>query len=1178
MKFYFYLIILVLLINPFYLKGESAKIFVSGYVTALESNTPVGNHIMNVKFINEDPPYLHFDQTKTNIYGYYSFVLHLPFSEGVLQVSTIDCANQLITNTLEFSRTQTVLTSNFSICHQQQSGMCRSDFFWVTDPEQHNKVIFRQAAFGNITEWLWDFGDGNYSQAPDPIHIFEDDAVYNVCLTVFDDSGACADTYCYGIESYDDTLVQARYTWYPVPGNSATVQFYDLSLGNVTDWSWDLGDGRTVNTRNPRHTYKSPGFYNVCLTVQKPGNQNDTFCIEIEAAVTGKCQPAFLHFPDPLDAMTYHFVDLSLGEIDNWNWDFGDGNFSSEQHPVHTFTSEGLHRVQLTTEGTENNCGQTTGKAIFVSQQNGSVALFRHFKSQSNELSFRFTDQSSAIADRWFWDFGDGNTSTLQNPVYQFTAVGSYQVCLTISDQDETFSDTFCKMIHAGIAPDCSARFTLEQDLTNPLVYHFTNTSHGENLTHLWDFGDGSSSTEEHPTHLFVGEGIARVCLTIQDSSGTCVDTFCKMLTVEAGQPLQPEFDLFVFPDDPLNVQFVNQAAGRYDIRIWDFGDGEYAFEENPQHLFSDEGETDVCLHLLNSDQDAGAETWKTIQLSSTAHCEASFAALQSVSDPLTVRFANLSKGEIAAWNWDFGDGNLSTLKNPVHSYQDAGAYNVCLQVTDYFGTCTDIFCMEIEIDFQSDCEAAFSYEPAQDQSLTVLFNDLSQGSFDAWHWDFGDGNTSEIQHPSHAYADSGYFTVTLNIWHTDPAILCNQTVSEEIYVFAPTPDCYANFIAHPDSGVNKPNYFHFHDISTGEPNEWFWDFGDGHTSTLQHPKHQYAQSDTYEVSLTVKHNNPFGDDCSHSITQTVTSPNYFHIGGFVFAGHFPINNPAPTGDTAQIMLYRHHGNKVMPVDTSLFTQNGYYFSLYLLQDHYMIKARLTGGSQHSVSFFPTYFGNNLMWQDANTHYVSDSNHYHLNIHLKELPELASGPGSISGTVLHHLIREHQMVTANNTQVLLFDESLNPLSYAFTGNSGHFSFDDLPLGTYYLTAESAGKLCEKVAVSLTDTNPSAKDLLIELYDPGATPVNEVSTHQIPARIFPNPVKEVLFVDLQNEDYASVGLTVMDISGRTIFSTSFNLSGENSRVQLETGQLKPGIYLLNISDLRSGRQQTLKFVK
>ncbi len=200
------------------------------------------------------------------------------------------------------------------------------------------------------------------------------------------------------------------------------------------------------------------------------------------------------------------------------------------------------------------------------------------------------------------------------------------------------------------------------------------------------------------------------------------------------------------------------------------------------------------------------------------------------------------------------------------------------------------------------------------------------------------------------------------------------------------------------------------------------------------------------------------------------------------------------------------------------------------------------------------------------------------NIHLKELPEMATGPGSISGTVLHHLIREHQMVTANNTQVLLFDGSLNPLKYTFTGNSGAFSFEDLPLGAYYLVAESAGKICEKVAVTLTENDPSAKDLLIELYDPGATPVNEFSSQQTTARIFPNPVKEMMYVDIQNTQQSSFDLTVMDISGRTLFTKHFKADGENSRIQVATEQFKPGIYLLNINDLKNGRQQTLKFIK
>jgi hypothetical protein len=383
----------------------------------------------------------------------------------------------------------------------------------------------------------------------------------------------------------------------------------------------------------------------------------------------------------------------------------------------------------------------------------------------------------------------------------------------------------------------------------------------------------------------------------------------------------------------------------------------------------------------------------------------------------------------------------------------------------------------------------------------------------------------------------------------------------------------------YPDSGVNKPYLFHFKDLSAGQPDSWLWDFGDGTTSGLQHPTHQYESSGNYQVTLAVSQHNPFGPSCSDSKTLDFASPNYFHIGGFVFGGLFPINNPVFAGDTAEILLYRVHNNKVMPLDTAHFTEMGYYYSLYLLQDHYLIKAQLTDASANFENYFPTYFGNALMWQNADICFIADSSHYHLDVHLGKLPEISQGAGAISGSVMYHSLKTLQMLPAFNTVVLLFDEQLQPLRFTFTANSGAFDFSGLPLGVYYLAAESAGKICEKYMIVLSEANPIVKDVELEMFDQGATSVHQPAySDESFVRIFPNPVTDQLFVEILKEDIGNVECIISNISGQTLYRRQHLLQSGRNQFEIATAHLQSGLYFLQIKILTTGQIKTIKFVK
>ncbi|MEN8223953.1 MAG: PKD domain-containing protein [Bacteroidota bacterium] len=235
---------------------------------------------------------------------------------------------------------------------------------------------------------------------------------------------------------------------------------------------------------------------------------------------------------------------------------------------------------------------------------------------------------------------------------------------------------------------------------------------------------------------------------------------------------------------------------------------------------------------------------------------------------PHGVTFNDLSfpnGGVLTSWSWDFGDGNISNLQNPMHTYITSGVYTVSLTVTTASGgtdteTKTDYITVDYyppTADFTTDVSSGVS-------PLTVNFTDLSLDSVDTWNWDFGDGNTSSEQHPQHVYNTAGLYTVSLTV--TGPGGSDTHTKTDYIVVSDLPP--MADFSGDPTSGY-FPLLVNFSDLTSGAVTEWQWDFGDGNTATQQNPAHTYQNSGNYTVSLLAS--GPGGDD-------SITKENYITV------------------------------------------------------------------------------------------------------------------------------------------------------------------------------------------------------------------------------------------------------------------------------------------------------------
>ena len=383
------------------------------------------------------------------------------------------------------------------------------------------------------------------------------------------------------------------------------VDFTDTSSsnsGNVVSWFWDFGDGGVSTSANPSHTYSVPGAYTVNLTVTDSNNASDTSIKNVAASGA-----PIADFSFNVSSLTANFTDTSSdsdGTIANRLWNFGDGNTSTATNPSHTYAAEGTYSVSLTVtdnDGVQNSVIQNVTLTVTVLNQAPNAG----FTSSTTDMRVNFTDTSTdsdgTIVSR-FWSFGDGGTSTSQNPSHTYSSSGIYSVNLTVTDNDGA-SDTFNRSVTV-LAPNQPPTAGFTSSISG-LRVNFTNNStdsDGTIASRSWNFGDGRTSTSTNPSHTYAAAGTYTVNLTVTDNDGAS-DTFSRSVTVI--EPNQTPTAGFNFSISGLSVNFTNNSTdsdGTIISRLWNFGDGGTSTSTNPSHTFSDTGSYTVRLQVTDND------------------------------------------------------------------------------------------------------------------------------------------------------------------------------------------------------------------------------------------------------------------------------------------------------------------------------------------------------------------------------------------------------------------------------------------------------------------------------------------------------------------------------------------------------------------------------------------------
>ena len=545
---------------------------------------------------------------------------------------------------------------------------------------------------------------------------------------------------------------------------SIAVQFTDNSQ-YATSWLWTFGDGNTSTAQNPAHTYSTPGNYTVSLKVtNSTGNNTATKnnYIKVYANPTVLLSTT----PETADITNNGTVTATVSSGTpsyNYNWSGSTGTGSQI-----TGLSAGEYCVTVTDA---NLC--TVSDCAIVSFTNvAPVADFSaNQTSACGSIVVQFTDNSLYSPTSWLWNFGDGNTSTAQNPTYTYSTAGIYSVSLTVTNSEGSNTETKTNYISVYENPTVVLTATPESvDVTND--GSVTVDVNGGAIPYSYSWSNSGTGSQ------IAGLSAGTYCVTVTDNNGCSVED-CAIVTLAGVAPISDFTADQTSACGSITVNFTDNSQYYPTSWSWDFGDGETSIAQNPTHTYSTAGVYTVSLTATNV-EGSSIETktgYITVYANPTVVLTATNVSWDATNNGSVT--ADVSGGaEPYTYQW-----SSSTETGSQIAGLSVGEY--CVTVTDNNG-CISSECINVgqdaepaipQVDFNANITlACLGYE--------IQFSDLSTNQPTTWLWDFGDGNTSTEENPTHIYENSGFYSVSLVV---ENEFGSNQLLKEN-YIYISNP------------------------------------------------------------------------------------------------------------------------------------------------------------------------------------------------------------------------------------------------------------------------------------------------------------------------------------------------------------------------------------------------------
>jgi hypothetical protein len=465
---------------------------------------------------------------------------------------------------------------------------------------------------------------------------------------------------------------------------------------------------------------------------------------------------------------------------------------------------------------------------------------------------------------------------------------------------------------------------------------------------------------------------------------------------------------------------------------------------------------------------------------------------------------------------------------------------------------------------------------PIKEQEI-IIISDSSYNSGFTYHNEIFTDSEGYFYDTILTYYNKGALLIStldyLNNYH-DTTVYFRFNWSDENILFAnfilpiepPQIFYQANFYYQRNPSGQNPSEFQFYDL-TNSCNiiSHEWNFGDGAFSSEINPVHEFLQSGLYRVMLTVTiQPDPNCIPFVSSIVKiiNVTVKNYFYLGGHVMAGYFPI-------DYGEAYLYKIESKDVVLIDTAIFNDTlGFYLFPQVIEGEYIVKADLCPNSIHYNHFMTTYYSNKPLWTEADTifHYGANCEY---DIDLIPVTQAFTGEGLISGSIIYGFDPINgKSIPAENIEILLLDENLEPVICGHSSDEGEFGFENLDLGDYYVHAEVTGKYTFPFKVSLTESNPEISEILLTIgtytVNGNVNAVNENNWDEQVGQPYPNPASDAIYINFSSNGISESSISLFSITGQLIKESNPVDSDGIEPLVFHTEDLDPGVYFIRIS--------------
>jgi len=626
-----------------------------------------------------------------------------------------------------------------------------------------------------------------------------------------------------------------------------------MPAANIASYSWDFGDGNSSSLANPSHVYSYGDTFLVTLEIETySGCVLDTF---MKVVVHPNPIPEF-SFENVCDGNSVTFLDQGIegsATVISRSWDIeNDGTTDYALDSInHLYSSFGTYSVEYKLLDALG-CADSMVKTVYIHPM--PVADFE-VENECLNVVHQFVDSSEVALgsfDSFTWNFGDGNSSTLQSPTHTYVTAGSKTVTLTVvTDSGCVDSKTLTTQVYHLPVADFNADSVCENVAAS---FNDASTTQSGILTqYSWTFGNGQSSNVMSPSHDYDNPGLYNVKHIVVSNYG-CRDTVEHKIRIYPAPQTAFGWLNNVCQGDPLPfydqsiIQQVTPGGDQIVDWEWIVNDEFFSSDPSPTYQTVDYQSFHVRLTTFSN---YGCSTFVENVAQIFPLPKASFIQDPACQD-YPSKFESTSVipfGLVDKWQWDFGDGGISNVEKPEHAYADPGEYEINLQIQSNKG-CVDSVSGKILI--PETPKVDFSVDPSEGCTplqVTLRNKSVMYTGDMAYNWYVNNEKVSSASNPNitliNDTLEPRYFSVRLQ---ATSELGCTRSAKlEDVITVYPAPKAKFNF-ALDDFNMFNPAVS-FTNISEHSV-RWNWSFGNGESSTDFSPNYYYEKHGRYNVHL----------------------------------------------------------------------------------------------------------------------------------------------------------------------------------------------------------------------------------------------------------------------------------------------------------------------------------------